>query len=78
MRISTIRQSNQYKGLVTWITGGGTGIGRAVAIEIAKRGGIVILSGRREDRLLEVKDTIVSKGAQADIWMCAMSPRQNT
>ena len=66
----------QYQGLVTWITGGGTGIGRAMAIEIAKQGGIVILSGRRADRLSEVKTTIISMGGQADIWVCDVTQQE--
>ena len=41
---------------VIWITGGGTGIGKAVAIKFANQGWNVAISGRREAVLKEVED----------------------
>ena len=41
---------------VIWITGGGTGIGKAVAIKFANQGWKVAISGRRENILKEVED----------------------
>ena len=41
---------------VIWITGGGTGIGKAVAIKFASQGWNVAISGRRENVLKEVED----------------------
>ena len=41
---------------VIWITGGGTGIGKAVAIRFANQGWKVAISGRRENILNEVED----------------------
>lgn len=52
-------------GLVAWVTGGGTGIGRAVALELASRGAVVAISGRRRDRLEEVAATIATAGGRA-------------
>ncbi len=40
---------------VIWITGGGTGIGKAVAIKFANEGWHVAISGRRENVLKEVE-----------------------
>lgn len=40
---------------VVWITGGGSGIGRALAVCYAQLGWVVVVSGRREDKLLETK-----------------------
>ena len=40
---------------VIWITGGGTGIGKAVAIKFANQGWNVAISGRRENILKEVE-----------------------
>jgi len=34
---------------VAWITGGGTGIGRAVALDLARKGFVVAVTGRLED-----------------------------
>ncbi|MBU7580445.1 MAG: SDR family NAD(P)-dependent oxidoreductase [Porphyrobacter sp.] len=43
-----------YTGKVAWITGASSGIGAALARELAARGAHVILSGRDEARLAEV------------------------
>lgn len=43
-----------FDGKVVWITGGGTGIGRSLALELARQGAQVAVSGRRQDRLDEV------------------------
>lgn len=59
-----------YKGMVAWITGGGTGIGRALALELARGGGAVALSGRRVERLEEVAREVEVLGARALIVPC--------
>src|SRR5437867_3248203 len=45
---------SQFVGKVALITGGNAGIGRAAAIEFAKQGGKVVVSGRREKEGHEV------------------------
>lgn len=42
---------------IAWITGGGTGIGRALALRLAREGWQVAISGRRPERLEEVRTT---------------------
>ena len=37
---------NSLKGQVAWVTGGGSGIGLAGAIELVKAGAHVVISGR--------------------------------
>jgi NADP-dependent 3-hydroxy acid dehydrogenase YdfG len=54
-------------GKITWITGGGTGIGRAGAEELAAAGATVIVSGRRAAELDEVKRTIAAKGGSVEV-----------
>jgi len=49
-----------------WITGASSGIGEAVAVEISKEGGSLILSSRREAELERVKGACVAAGANAD------------
>lgn len=54
-------------GKIAWITGGGTGIGRAGAEELAAAGATVIVSGRRAAELDEVKRTIAAKGGSVEV-----------
>jgi len=50
--------STEFQGQVAFITGGGTGIGAAVARQFAASGGHVVLMGRRREPLLEVAESI--------------------
>jgi len=50
---------------VTWVTGAGSGMGRAAALAAARSGRAVALSGRRTDRLEEVRETIEAEGGRA-------------
>lgn len=44
----------RFDGLVAWITGAGSGIGKALAIELARQGATVVVSGRRRANLDDV------------------------
>ncbi|MCC6624612.1 MAG: SDR family NAD(P)-dependent oxidoreductase [Deltaproteobacteria bacterium] len=55
----------ELAGSVAWVTGGGTGIGRALALECARRGADVAISGRRVDKLEEVAAAIREVGVRA-------------
>lgn len=52
-------------GRVAVVTGGGTGIGRGVAIELGQAGASLILIGRREQPLQETCQTIGKEGGEA-------------
>ena len=50
---------------VALVTGASQGIGRAIAIELAKRGAAVALCARNEEKLNALRDEIASAGGQA-------------
>ena len=54
-----------FSGKVVWITGAGTGIGRAGALMFAGEGATVALMGRRRAQLDEVAAEIAAKGGRA-------------
>jgi citronellol/citronellal dehydrogenase len=60
---SPLRQGAN-EGLVALITGGGTGIGRACARELAGTGAAVVICGRREEPLREAASEIDAQGGE--------------
>jgi short-subunit dehydrogenase len=54
-------------GLRVAITGATSGIGRAIAVELASRGSKLIVNGRRAERLQELKTEIESSGGQCRV-----------
>jgi NAD(P)-dependent dehydrogenase (short-subunit alcohol dehydrogenase family) len=55
---------------VAWITGGGTGLGRAMALRFSELGARIALSGRREAPLLETAEAIRGAGGSAVAAPC--------
>jgi len=58
-------QANLLAGRTIFITGGGTGLGRSMALRFAGLGARVFLVGRREEPLRDTADVIQSRGGQA-------------
>ena len=62
---------NSYKGKLALVTGASTGIGYAIAKELAKRGANLIISAtaRSEDKLYELSSEIKNIGAECHIFL---------
>lgn len=62
-----------FKDKVVVITGGATGIGKAMADRFGAEGAHVILAARREDRLREAVADLTSRGVDARYQVCDVS-----
>ena len=56
-----------FAGQAVWVTGGGSGIGRCVAHELASLGAQVVISGRTQEKLDRVAAEIVADGGACDM-----------
>ncbi|MCF8200020.1 MAG: SDR family oxidoreductase [Sulfuritalea sp.] len=66
-RYASVLRPGLFAGEVHWVTGGGSGIGRCVAHELAALGATVILTGRSHDKLQKVADELAHDGGKAEI-----------
>jgi citronellol/citronellal dehydrogenase len=72
-RYASVLRPGLFAGEVHWVTGGGSGIGRCVAHELAALGATVILTGRTEEKLQKVAAEIAEDGGRAEV--CALDIR---
>ena len=59
-----------FKDHAVWITGGGSGLGAAMALEFARRGADVAVSGRRVEKLEEVAQAVSGLGRRGVAIQC--------
>jgi NAD(P)-dependent dehydrogenase (short-subunit alcohol dehydrogenase family) len=59
-------RGDRFTDKVVIITGGGTGIGKACALAFAGEGALVVIAGRRTEKLKETVHEIIRKGGTAE------------
>lgn len=67
---ATLDTSTEFSGRVALITGGGSGIGRAIAQRWALAGGVAAVLGRRKEALDETVGLITAAGGRAEAVVC--------
>jgi len=70
MSFRSVFRDDLFEDQVILVTGGGSGIGRCTAHELAALGATVVLSGRSEDKLQAVAEEIRGDGGSADYLAC--------
>jgi len=60
-----LMNANFFQNKVVIITGASSGIGKALAFELANQGAKVVLGARREEKLLEITNAIIKNGNDA-------------
>lgn len=68
MTLQTVFRDGLFRGRVVLVTGGGTGIGRRIALEAGALGATVVLAARRPEPLEATAAEITQAGGTAD-WM---------
>ena len=63
----------RFEGRSAIITGGGTGIGEATALLLARNGARVLIAGRREERLKEACGKAEEEGLSVEYRVCDVS-----
>ena len=76
MKPSSIFRSDLLAGQTVVVTGGGSGIGRAIAEEMARLGARVAIGARKIDRLKETAQAITADGG--DVYYAPLDIRDET
>ena len=68
---------NRFENKVVWITGGGSGLGKAMAVQFAREGAMVAASGRRKDKLEATVREIEQEGGQGLAVLCDVAREED-
>ncbi len=70
MSYDSIFRADLFSGQTHVVTGGGSGIGRCCAHELASLGAHVVLIGRKEEKLSKVQAEISEDGGSVNFFVC--------
>jgi len=73
MTSSTAPTSDFFKGQTALVTGGGSGIGRAIALELSRAGAEVCVTGRDEGKLASVQGVLKKEGRTSHTFSADLS-----
>ncbi|MEM5424882.1 MULTISPECIES: SDR family NAD(P)-dependent oxidoreductase [Paraburkholderia] len=71
--MNTISTQRQLEGKIALVTGASSGIGRASAVELARRGAKVVVAARRKDELDQLVQQISGEGGEASTFVADVS-----
>jgi NAD(P)-dependent dehydrogenase (short-subunit alcohol dehydrogenase family) len=66
----TALQAGTFDGVSVFVTGGGTGLGKAIASEFARLGASIVIASRKEEHLAAGRDAIAALGAAVITVTC--------
>src|ERR1700748_706118 len=67
----------ELEGAVAVVTGGGSGIGRGIALAFARAGSAVVVADIAPERATNVAAELVELGADATGWTCDVTDRDS-
>ena len=70
VRFNSIFRKDLFAGQTIIVTGGGSGIGRATAHELASLGAHVVIAGRKQEKLDVVREEIAPAGGSVSAYVC--------
>jgi NAD(P)-dependent dehydrogenase (short-subunit alcohol dehydrogenase family) len=73
VQLPAVRRSGLLAGSVAVVTGGGRGVGRAIACALADAGAAVVVSGRHPEFLEQTAATVADRGGSAAMQVCDVS-----
>ncbi len=67
---ATALPAGTFAGVAVFITGGGTGLGRAIAVEFARLGADIVIASRKPEHLAQGEEAITALGSRVVTTAC--------